>query len=386
MRVDGKIYLDYQASTPVDPEVLTGMLPYFTHEFGNPHSSDHAFGWSAGRAIDRARRSVAALIGADCEEIFFTSGATESINYVFHAICRGRVLQRTKILVSAIEHSCVVNAAHSYAKFFDLTVEQVPVSAQGIVDIERYRSMLDDTVALVAIMAVNNEIGTIQSISELSSFAHEHGALFFCDAVQAPLAIEIDVETWGVDFLSLSAHKMYGPKGVGALFLRKELAGELHPLMYGGGQQDGVRPGTLPTPLCVGFGLAADAIIARQAADYEDLLYKKNYFVSCLRDLSICFTLNGAQGSLCHPGNISITFHGVDAHSLLTKLQPTLCASVGSACTSGFIESSHVLRSIGLSGDAAASTLRISLGRYTDLDQLKESAELLCVAINGLRD
>lgn len=384
MRVSGKIYLDYQASTPVDAEVLEAMLPYFTHDFGNPHSSEHALGWSASAAIERARRSVSDLIGADEGELFFTSGATEAVNHVINTVSRSPRAGRNKILVSAIEHSCVLNAAEAYAKFFGLTVERVPVTSSGLVDVKSYKSMLNDSVALVAIMAVNNEIGTIQPISELSEYAHAHGAFFLCDAVQAPLAINVDVSDWGVDFLSLSAHKLYGPKGIGALYVRNELIGELAPLIYGGGQQGNVRSGTLPTPLCVGFGLAADFLVAQRSKERSELARQKEYFVSCLRRLSIRFSLNGAQGDQCHPGNISITFDGVDAHSLLTKLQPVLCASTGSACSSGFIEQSHVLRAIGLGLSEAASTVRISLGRYTDDAQLKESAFLISRAINGL--
>lgn len=384
MRVSGKIYLDYQASTPVDSDVLSGMLSYFTHDFGNPHSSEHALGWSAAAAIDRARSSVASLIGANAEELFFTSGATESINHVIHAVCRSRPLDRTKILVSAIEHSCVLRAAEAYAECFGLTVELIPVRSSGLVDIERYRSMLDSSVALVAVMAVNNEIGTVQPIPKLSELAHFHGAYFFSDAVQAPLALKVDVEAWGVDFLSLSAHKLYGPKGVGALFMRSGLSAELFPLMHGGGQQEGVRPGTLPTPLCVGFGLAAESVISRYSEDYNQLLYKKDYFIASLKNHRVAFSLNGIQGELCHPGNISVNFHGVDAHSLLTKLQPLLCAATGSACSSGFIEQSHVLRSIGLDEASAASTLRVSIGRYTDLLQLEESAAYFSAAIKEL--
>lgn len=384
MRVGQKIYLDYQASTPVASEVLAGMIPYFKDDFGNPHSSDHALGWSAGRAIEQARYSVAELIGAGPDEVFFTSGATESINSVFHAVSRSRGERRTKILVSAIEHSCVLAAARAYADLLGLSVEVVPVDSAGIVDVECFRSMLDDSVLLVAIMAVNNEIGTLQRISELSNYAHEHGALFFCDAAQAPLVSRIDVDAWGVDYLSLSAHKIYGPKGIGCLYVRRELIGAFQPLLHGGGQQNGVRPGTLPTPLCVGFGLAADLVLERRTLDYEDLVNKRRFFITCLHNRSVRFSLNGAQGELVHPGCISITFHGVDAHSVLMKLSPVLCASVGSACSSGFIEGSHVLRAIGLSAEAVAGTLRISLGRYTDLGQLEESAELLASAITTI--
>lgn len=385
MRLKDKIYLDYQATTPTGQGIVDAMLPYFSEEFGNPHSTDHLLGWASAAAIDRSRVKVAGLIGADPEEIIFTSGATESINQVIQALAHNRTGGRNRILVSAVEHKCVLNAALATAELLGMTVEQIPVTPDGLIDIERYKALLDEDVVLVAVMAVNNEIGTIQPISGLTALAHNVGALFLCDAAQAPNAVDVDVFDWDVDFLSLSAHKIYGPKGVGALYVRKELLIDFQPLLYGGGQQGGLRAGTLPTPLCVGFGLAADEVIKNGASERVNLATLKASFVSAMDRMSIRYSLNGAQSHYCHPGNINVRFHGLDAHSLLTKLHPYLCASTGSACSSGVIGQSHVLHAIGLSREEAASSVRFSIGRYTDESQVEDSVVLISQAILALQ-
>ncbi|WFC63605.1 cysteine desulfurase [Pseudomonas sp. REST10] len=379
MRVDGKIYLDYQASTPLDAACLEAMLPFFTHDFGNPHSTDHALGWSAAAAIDLARLSVAKLIGASPEEVFFTSGATESNNHIIQTVARAT--GRSKILVSAVEHKSVLAAANAAAKFWGMEVHFIPVDSSGLVNLECYKAMLDQDVALVSIMAVNNEIGTIQPIPDLVKAAHAVGALFLCDAAQAPTGIDIDVYSWDLDFLSLSAHKLYGPKGIGALYVRSDLLVDLEPLIYGGGQQGGVRSGTLSTPLCVGFGAAADLICEDSFLDRSALNLRKSHFLEVIKSNSVSYVLNGVQGEYCHPGNISVRFLGVDASSLLLRLQSYICASTGSACNSGFINQSHVLRAIGLSEDESSNTVRFSFGRFTDSSQVEEAAYLICNAI-----
>ncbi|QCF27477.1 cysteine desulfurase family protein [Hydrocarboniclastica marina] len=384
MRVENSIYMDYQATTPVDERVLEEMLPHFTRFFGNPHSSDHALGWSADRAVEIARGKIAFLIGANSEEIVFTSGATESNNHVLSAVAKANRSRRRKLVVAATEHKCVLATAETVADEFGLTLEVVPVHADGRIDQDAYRHLLDEDVLLVAIMAVNNEIGSIQDISMLAALAHEYGALFHCDAAQAPVAIDLDVASLGVDFLSLSAHKIYGPKGVGALYVRSELQSSFPPLIHGGGQQGGLRSGTLPTPLCVGFGRAAEIMMEEAVGERARLRGLKVRFFEGLSAAGVRYEVNGSTDARAHPGNLSIQFAGVDAHWLLTSLQPHLCASTGSACNSGTIDQSYVLQAIGLDRERAASSIRFSLGRFSDEQQVDDAVKLLAAKIASL--
>jgi cysteine desulfurase len=384
VRVEKTIYMDYQASTPTDQSVIEAMLPYFTHSFGNPHSSDHTLGWQASAAVDSARSSVASLIGANSEEILFTSGATESNNHSLRGVIKGNRTARNRILVGSTEHKCVLATADALSHEVGLIVQSIPVTADGTIDQESFRKLLGEDVLLVSIMMVNNEIGTVQDIKTLASMAHEWGALFHCDAAQAPTVMDLDVCDLNVDLLSLSAHKMYGPKGIGALFIGSDLLSQFPPMIHGGGQQDGLRSGTLPTPLCVGFGKAAK-LIQNDDKDRIHLLRLKKRFLQRLTEASVEYQLNSAPLDHCHPGNINLRFEGVDAHSLLTMLQPFLCASTGSACNSGTIESSYVLRALGLSREHISSSIRFSLGRYSDDGQVDEAVQLLASKIKVLR-
>ena len=383
MRVSNSIYLDYQASTPTDPRVMEQMLPYFTDSFGNPHSSSHILGWKSMDAVESARFEVASLIGASPEEVVFTSGATESNNHAIFSVAAGNRTSRKTILISAIEHKCVKEAAAFFAEQYGLVVREIPVLQSGKIDLPAFREMLTEDVLLVSIMAVNNEVGTIQSIGELARQAHEVGALFHCDAAQAPEVFEIDVMDLGVDLLSLSAHKIYGPKGIGALFIDSSLQVDLPAFVHGGGQQSGMRSGTLPTPLCVGFGVAS-SIVRKEGrenrAKLKELSAKMLYE---LRDQGVEFSINGDAEDR-HPGNLNLEFPGVDAESLINALQPLVCASTGSACNSGIIQSSYVLNAIGLSSEQAASSLRISVGRFSDNEQIGEAAKLIAEAIENV--
>jgi cysteine desulfurase len=385
VRVEKTIYMDYQASTPMDQRVLDAMLPYFTHSFGNPHSSDHILGWKAGAAVDAARSAVASLIGANSEEILFTSGATESNNHALRGIAKGNRTTRNRMLVGATEHKCVTATAEALSDELGLIVQFIPVTSEGRIDQESYRKLLGEDVLFVSIMAVNNEIGTFQDIKTLASMAHKWGALFHCDAAQAPAVMELDVFDLNIDVLSLSAHKMYGPKGIGALFVGTDLLPQFPPMIHGGEQQGGLRPGTLPTPLCVGFGKAAE-LIKNDKDGRTHLLKLKKQFLQGLTEAGVEYQQNSAPLDYCHPGNINLRFEGVDAHSLLTMLQPLLCASTGSACNSGTIESSYVLRTLGLSREQMSSSIRFSLGRYSDDSQVDEAVQLLASKIGALRN
>lgn len=376
MLIGKTIYLDYQATTPLDPQVIEAISKSTSNLFANPHSAQHVLGQKSADAVDRARADIEAFIGAATDEVIFTSGATESNNQAIASTLFANKTPRSKVLISAIEHKCIKNAAHYYAAKLGHTVEEIPVLPSGIIDTKAYQSMLSDDVLLVCIMAVNNEIGTIQDIPKLAEMAHEAGALFHCDAAQAPEAIDIDVSDWQVDMLSLSGHKVYGPKGIGALFVKNHLQASLPPLIHGGGQQSGMRSGTVPTNLCVGFATALNLSKQQAGESRNRLRVLKQQFIDNLSDASIDFRLNGDQEN-CHPGNINIQFAGHNATEILAALQPVVCASTGSACNSEMVLPSHVLKAIGLTDEQALSTIRFSLGRFSDSDQVDQSTEVL---------
>lgn len=379
MRIGQTIYLDHQATTPVDPKVFSEMEPYFAKLFGNPHSVDHSIGWQAARAIEEAADKVARSIGADADEIVFTSGATEANNLALLGL--GRRLaggRRKRILMSAIEHKCVLAIGRVLQEQLGYRVELLPVDSDGLVDVVGLKRTLSDDVLAVSIMAVNNEIGTVQPIEQLSEIVRACGSLFHCDAAQAPCAIDLQPYRQYVDLLSLSGHKMYGPQGIGALFIRRELQDRIEPLVYGGGQQRDLRSGTLPVALCVGMGAAAK-LFDTDAAQEEraQLRHRTDAFVDALRKLPCPVSLNGPEGAARHPGNANVRFGGFDARDILGSVQPRLAASTGSACTSGIQEPSHVLRAIGLPRDDAESSIRFSLGRGTTEAELQEAVKLI---------
>ena len=254
------IYADYQATTPVDPRVLEKMAPYWNELFGNPHSSDHVVGWRSAEAVRVAASSVGALIGADPDEIVFTSGATEANNLALLGLGRRAPPERRRILVSAIEHKCVLAAARSLEEREGFTVETIPVDGEGFVDLEALAAMVDDTVLVASVMAVNNEIGTIQELPRIATLLRGHDVLFHCDAAQAPCAMDVGDLALHADLISLSGHKAYGPQGIGALYIRRDIQERVEPTIYGGGQQGGLRSGTVPVPLCVGMAAAAEIV------------------------------------------------------------------------------------------------------------------------------
>ena len=246
------IYADYQATTPVDERVLEKMAPCWSRSFGNPHSSDHVVGWRAGEAVREAAESVAALISADADEVIFASGATEANNLALLGLGRRAPDGRDRVLLSAIEHKCVLGAARALAENHGISVETIPVDRDGFVDFEVLEQRVDDSVLLVSVMAVNNEVGTIQNIPRIAELLAPHGIVFHCDAAQAPCAMDVSNLAEHADLISLSAHKFYGPQGIGALYIRRDLKDSIEPIIYGGGQQEGLRSGTVPMPLCVG--------------------------------------------------------------------------------------------------------------------------------------
>jgi cysteine desulfurase len=378
----GSIYLDYQATTPVDPRVVEAMSPYWEIEFGNPHSSKHAFGWRADDAVQRARQSIAELLGADADEIVFTSGATEANNLAILGLLGHRNVDRKRVIVSAIEHKCVLESARQLSRL-GYQVVQAPVGRSGLVDLETLAELIDDNTELVSIMAVNNEIGTIQPIEKISTLCRKAGILLHCDAAQAGAAFEIDVVRLGVDMLSLSGHKLYGPKGIGSLYVSHAVRHQLRPIIHGGGQEGGLRSGTLPVPLCVGFGTAADILRDRLPFEQSSLQGKREAFLQALEANGVDFTVNG-EGERRHPGNLNLRLRGVDAEILTANLQPNVAISTGAACTSGIPEPSHVLRAIGLTAEEAGECVRIGFGRFTTEDQSREGARLLAEMARSL--
>ena len=375
MRIGNTIYLDHQATTPIDGRVLAKMARYHSESFGNPHSSDHRLGWESAQAVESSTASIAALIGVDADEIIFTSGATESNNLALLGLARRAADgKRRRVLVSAIEHKCVLAAGRALEEQLGFSVEQIPVDDQGFVEIPALEAALDDDVLAVSIMVVNNEIGTIQDIRSLSKLIRSHGCVFHCDAAQAPVAMNMNSIGYYVDILSLSGHKMYGPKGIGAAYIARNIRDRIEPLIYGGGQQNGLRSGTLPTPLCVGMGKAANLLASDDAEERRaQLRSRRDAFVEKLMSLPWPIALNGPTGQARHPGNANIRFTDFSAHDILGALQPRVAASTGSACTSGIPEPSHVLRAIGLTGEDAEASIRFSLGFDTSGEDIEEA-------------
>lgn len=386
MKIGKTIYLDHQATTPVDNAVFAEMAPYFEKLFGNPHSVDHSIGWRAAKAVDEAAGRVGRLLGADTDEIVFTSGATESNNLALLGLGRrAGGGKRWRILMSAVEHKCVLAVGRVLEEQFGCRTELLPVDSEGFVDLAALEEAISDDVLAVSIMAVNNEIGTIQDVSAVSEIVRERGAIFHCDAAQAPCALDLGQFAQSVDLLSLSSHKMYGPQGVGALFVRRELQDRVEPLAYGGGQQRGLRSGTTPVALCVGMGAAAALFDQDVEHDRRASLRKRtDTFVGALLSLPWLVSRNGPTVDRRHPGNANIRFSGFDARDVLASVQPRLAASTGSACTSGIPEPSHVLRAIGLSQNEADASIRFSLGRETTNADLKEAVDLLNNSLSRL--
>ena len=381
-RNDQPIYLDYQATTPMDPRVLEAMMPYFTHKFGNPHSRSHSYGWEAEEAVEKARGQVAKLIGADEKEVIFTSGATESNNLAIRGVAEFYKDRRNHIVTTVTEHKCVLDTCrHLEQQGFEVTY--LPVQKNGLIDLEALRAVVTDKTVVVSIMAVNNEIGVIQPLAEIGKICREKKAFFHTDAAQAAGKIPLDVEAMNIDLMSISGHKIYGPKGIGALYVRRKPRVRLVPLIVGGGQERGFRSGTLPTPLCVGLGEAAEIAIKEMDAESKRLAKLQ---ARMLKGLNAKLTDIHVNGDLEHriPGNLNIGFAYVEGESLMMGIKG-LSVSSGSACTSASLEPSYVLRALGVEEDMAHTSLRIGLGRFTTEQEVDTAVEDLVRHVNKLR-
>ncbi len=380
MQRNRPIYLDNQATTPCDPRVVAAMLPYFSEAFGNPHSVEHALGREAEAAVARARAEVAALIGATPREIVFTSGATESNNLAIKGAARFAARMenpRRRLITLATEHKCVLQATADLAEEGFEPVF-LPVRPDGRLDPEALRMALATPTLLVSVMAANNETGVLQDITALAALAHQAGALFHTDAAQAVGKIPIDVTAQGIDLLSISGHKLYGPKGVGALYVRHRPRVRLAPLISGGGQERGLRSGTLPAPLIVGFGAACRIAGAEMAAEAERLAGLRERLLARLGDAIPGISVNGSREHRL-AGNLNLAFPAVRAETLLADL-PDLCLSTGSACSSAAVEPSYVLGAMGVPAEVAARSLRIGIGRFTSAAEIDLAAAMLIAA------
>ena len=369
------IYLDYGATTPLDPAVDAAMRPWGVERFGNPHSP-HRWGFEANAAVAVARGHVAALLGAPEATVTFTSGATESVNWALKGVLTAPGQARRRIVTLATEHSCVLATAE-YLASVGAAVTVLPVGADGLVDLATVAAAMGDDVALVSAMLVNNEIGVIQPIRAIADIAHSCGALMHCDAAQGFGKLPARVDDLGVDLLSLTAHKIYGPKGIGALYRRPGVA--LTPLLHGGGQEDG-RSGTLAPALCVGLGEAARIAGKRMDADRAQAETLRDRLLS---RLDAGYTINGSTTERW-PGNLNLSFDGVDGARLLPALRG-IAVSSGSACASAGGRASHVLAALGLDAAAARSSLRLGWGRFSTSTDIDAAAVELNAVVARLR-
>jgi cysteine desulfurase len=373
------IYLDYQATTPVDPRVLEAMLPYFGDRFGNAASVQHEAGRAAGAAVDVAREQVAAAIGADRREIVFCSGATEADSLALKGLAKRS--ERDRVVVLATEHPAVLEPTRSLRRD-DYDVVELEVDAMGQPSLAALRDAVDERTLLVSVAAANNEIGTLPPLAEIARIAHQKGAYFHTDAAQAVGKIDLDVGRDGIDLLSLSGHKLYGPKGVGALFVRRELQSLVAPQIEGGGHERGLRSGTLNVPAIVGLGAAAELATAEREEAAERLRRLADRFLQGLRERVDGVELNGPTERL--PGNLNLRIPGVDAEALIANC-PQLAISAGSACSAATPTPSHVLTAIGLDQEAAEQSVRVGIGRPTTEAEVDRAVELLAVAADRIR-
>lgn len=369
------IYLDYQATTPLATEALEAMMPYLTGKFGNPHSATHRFGWQARAIVDVARRQIGEALNVAGDAVVFTSGATEANNLALIGAMEAAPEGRNRLVTVCTEHACVLEGAHYLARRgFDVTV--LPVGPDGLLDLDVVAAALDERVALVSVMAVNNEIGVTQPLAEIAGLAHGVGALMHSDAAQAFGKIALDPEAIGLDLVSLSAHKIYGPKGVGALYVRK--GAKLNPHMHGG-LQEPMRSGTLSPALCAGFGAAARLAADRQVGDLAHVTALSQQMLSTLADAGVDFRLNGDDRQR-YPGNLNVSFPGCDGSRLLADLRG-LAVSSGAACASAAGKSSYVLEALGVPDALAKATLRIGFGRPTTAAEIADAAGQIGAAV-----
>ncbi|MGD9725799.1 MAG: IscS subfamily cysteine desulfurase [Nitrospiraceae bacterium] len=379
------IYLDYHATSPVDPRVLEVMLPYFTEKFGNAASRNHAFGWEAEEAVENARKQIARLIHADSKEIVFTSGATESNNLALKGVTEMYHEKGDHIITSATEHRAILDTAKTLEAKRGLKVTYLPVDKFGMVNPEDVRNAITDKTVLISIMFANNEIGTINPIKEIGKIAKEKGVLFHCDATQGVGKVPVNVQEMGIDLMSFSAHKIYGPKGIGALYVRKKNPRvRLAAQMDGGGHERGMRSGTLAVPLIVGFGKACELCEQEMVAEGTRLAAMRDHLYATITKAMEDVYLNGHPTQRL-PNNLNLSFAYVEGESLLMGVKE-IALSSGSACTSATLEPSYVLRALGIGSELAHSSIRFGLGRFTKSEEVDYAAKRIIETVNKLRE
>lgn len=377
------IYLDCQATTPVDPRVVEAMLPYFTDCPGNPSSSNHLYGWEAKAAVDLARETTAQVLGAEPNEIVFTSGATEANNLAIKGVAEAYLSKGRHLITMQTEHNAVLEPC-KYLEKLGFEVTYLPPQPDGLLDIECLEQAIRADTILVSVMAANNEIGVLQPLAEIGQVCRQRQILFHTDAAQAIGKIPLDVETMQIDLLSITGHKLYGPKGVGALYIRgRSPRVQVAAQLQGGGQERNVRSGTLPTPQIVGLGKAIELGLAEQATEAKRLTALRTHLWQKLQVLDGIHLNGHPQQRL--PGCLSVSFAGVDGAALLLGLQPYVALSSGSACASSKPTPSHVLTALGHSSQLARSTLRLGLGRFTTLQETKQAAHYVIEMVQQLR-
>ena len=377
------IYLDNQATTATDPRVVEAMMPYFSQKFGNPHSRSHSFAWEAEEACELARLQVANLMGASPKEIIFTSGATESNNMALKGIAKFYGSKKKHIVTLTTEHKCVLDTCrHLEQDGFKITY--LPVQPNGLVNLEQLKNVITDDTMLVSIMAINNEIGVIQPLKEIGKICREKGAFFHSDIAQAFGKIPINVDECSIDLASISGHKIYGPGGIGALYIRRRPRVRLTPIINGGGQERGFRSGTLATPLVVGLGKSASIAQEEMAKDHAHVKKLFDKFLNTIQANAQDIVLNGDKEQR-YPGNLNLSFAYIEGESMILAIKD-LAVSSGSACTSSSLEPSYVLRALGVDEAMAHTSIRFGFGRFTTEAEVDYAAALMLANINKLRE
>uniref|UniRef100_A0A8C3AUQ3 Cysteine desulfurase n=2 Tax=Cyclopterus lumpus TaxID=8103 RepID=A0A8C3AUQ3_CYCLU len=378
------LYMDFQATTPMDPRVLDAMLPYQVNYYGNPHSRTHAYGWESESAMELARKQqVADLIGADPREIIFTSGATESNNMAIKGVARFYQTKKRHVITTQTEHKCVLDSCR-VLESEGFSVTYLPVLPNGLLDLELLEASIRPDTSLISVMTVNNEIGVKQPIKEIGQICRSKGVFLHTDAAQAVGKIPVDVADWKVDLMSISGHKLYGPKGVGALYVRRRPRVRLEPLQNGGGQERGLRSGTVPTPLAVGLGAACSIAQQEMEYDHDRVSMLANRLVQKITSELPDVIMNG-DAVQRYAGCVNLSFAYVEGESLLMALKDVALSS-GSACTSASLEPSYVLRAIGTDEDLAHSSIRFGIGRFTTEAEIDYTAEKCITQVSRLRE
>jgi cysteine desulfurase len=377
------IYLDYQSTTPTDPKVVEAMMPYFGQKFGNPHSRSHAFGWEAEEAMEIAREQVASLINASNKEIIFTSGATESNNISLKGVAHFYKDKKNHIITPVTEHKCVLDSArHLEQEGFEVTY--LPVKQNGLIDLDELKAAIKKNTLMISVMAVNNEIGVIQPLAEIGKLCREHDVFFHTDAAQAFGKIPLDVDAMNIDLMSISGHKIYAPMGIGVLYVRRRPRVRIAQLFSGGGQERGMRSGTVPTPLAVGLGKAAEIASKEMTIENARIRRLSDKFLTAILDGVPDVYLNGDREQR-YPGNINLSFAYIEGESMIMAIRD-LAVSSGSACTSASLEPSYVLRALGVDEELAHTSIRFGIGRFTTEEEVDTAIDIVKGSIQKLRD